>query len=342
MVTEGAPVCDAAKVVEFRPKSAKLSPEAKATLNEIAASSKNVDGTSVRLRAGVGKVGKTRTSGRVAELRTASVRGYLAERGVDPARITTSGVGEATTELTTEMLKSVEVVRCVITPPVAEVTPPTPPPPTPPIAVDVTVPPPPPAAPPPPPPVEPTPMPPQEKKPLSQVGVGAMLGGGVIGFVDEQARAFTDPGGSWEARMSVGTRSPLALEAAYVGTAQNINTLGIASDSVLISNGAEANVRLNFTRQAIQPYLFGGVGWSHYQLTNEVTNTSSLRDNDDIVTVPFGVGISFRLAQGLLLDIRGTGRATWDDSLMDGPYANTDEDAKLHTWNAVGRIGWEF
>jgi hypothetical protein len=182
----------------------------------------------------------------------------------------------------------------------------------------------------------------QADRPMTRIGVGAMLGGGVTGFIDEQSRAFTDPGGSWEARASVGTRSWLALEAAYVGKSQNISALGLDSDANLIGNGAEATARFNFTRRAIQPYVFGGVGWEHYTLQKTGENTSSLRESDDVMTVPAGVGVSFRLARSLLLDVRGTARATFDDELMDGPYANTGQDARLHSWNAGARLGWEF
>jgi hypothetical protein len=177
---------------------------------------------------------------------------------------------------------------------------------------------------------------------MSRVGVGAMVGGGVTGFIDKQSRAFTDPGGSWEARASVGTRLPLALEAAYVGSAQNITALGLSDNAKLIGNGAEATARFNFTKRAIQPYIFAGVGWEHYTLDNTGANTSSLRDTDDVLTVPGGVGISFRLASSLLLDLRGTARATFSDDLMNGPYASTGQDARLHNWNAGARLGWEF
>jgi opacity protein-like surface antigen len=203
---------------------------------------------------------------------------------------------------------------------------------------------PPPEMPPAPPPLEATVPPgvPQPQQPMTKVGVGAMVGGGVTGFMDQQTRAFTDPGGSWEARASVGTRLPLALEAAYLGSAQNISALGLASAAKLVGNGAEATARFNFTRRAIQPYVFAGMGWTHYQITNAASNTSSLRDNDDVLTVPAGVGVSFRLAQSLLLDVRGTARATFNDDMLDGPYANTGQDARLHSWNAGARLGWEF
>jgi hypothetical protein len=67
-----------------------------------------------------------------------------------------------------------------------------------------------------------------------------------------------------------------------------------------------------------------------------------LRGSDNILTVPFGAGLAARVARGLLLDLRATGRAAFYDNLMDGVYANTAEDARLHSWNVGGRLGWEF
>jgi len=179
-------------------------------------------------------------------------------------------------------------------------------------------------------------------RPHSRVGVGTTIGGGVIGFVDDKARAFTEPGGSWETRVTAGTREWVALEAAYVGSAQSINALGLGNNARLIGNGAEGDLRVNLTRQMVQPYLFGGLGWDHYQLNMSGSNTSSLRDKDDVLTVPFGVGLSLRVARSLLFDLRGTARAAFYDDLMDGPYAASGQDAKLHSWNLAGRLGWEF
>jgi hypothetical protein len=127
-----------------------------------------------------------------------------------------------------------------------------------------------------------------------------------------------------------------------MGSAQNISALGINDNALIVGQGAEAALRINLTRMAVQPYLFGGVGWTRYQLRRTAENTSSLRGTDDILTAPFGAGLAVRVAAGLLLDLRATGRAAFYDDLMDGAYANTGEDARLHSWNLGGRLGWEF
>jgi len=201
--------------------------------------------------------------------------------------------------------------------------------------------------PPPPPPIYapvtvlPPPAPAKPSLPPSVLGMEATVGGGVMGFIDETPRNTATTGGTWEARLMFGSRLPLAVEAAYVGSAQGIDALGLASNAVLVGNGAEGNLRLNLTRSRIQPYLFGGIGWTHYQLSNmsSVTNTSDVLDKDDIGTVPMGAGVSARLGRAFIIDIRGTYRATFNDDLF---RAMTATNNSLQSWGATGRLGFEF
>ena len=355
--TPGAPICEAARVVEFKAGAARLSKDAQVTLDEVATATKTSSTRSVKLRGPKGPDEAAKPTRRqlarmkLAEKRADAVRSYLTDKGgVDASQITIASAGETEMQAA-PATNAIEVVTCVA--PVAEAPAPTPEPTPPAVAIPVPT----------PVPAEPTPdpmaaapvpaateMPPlpmpeasDRRRPVFGLGMGAAVGGGVTGFVDEQARDFTQPGGSWEARVSFGTRSPVAVEAAYIGSAQTIDALGLGSDAILMGNGAEATARVNFTRRAVvQPYIFGGVGWNHFSLQNEGSNTSSLLSSDDVLTVPFGVGIGFRLTDQLSLDVRGTGRAAFDDELMAAPFANTDQDARLHTWNALARVGFEF
>jgi opacity protein-like surface antigen len=338
-------MCEAAKVVEFKGTSAVLSSDAKMTLDQIAMTAKD-PGSSVRLLGSSGQK-KRATKAKIAERRTDAVKGYLAEAGLNPALITTSPPDPAAPK--PDVIESVEIVTCAQ--PVAQA----PLPPSPPIAAVPETPPP---ADPlpsevPQPPMEPVPMASVPTEPVpapsylhpvkTNVGVEAMVGGSVMGFADEQARSVADTGGGWEARLSVGTRLPLAVEAAYVGSAQNIEALGLDDAAVLVGSAAEAVARVNFTRNLkVQPYVFGGVGWQHYDLTNAETNNSAIREDDDLFTIPAGAGISFRLVKGLILDVRGTFRTAFDEDLMNAAYSATGQDANLHTWDAGARLGWEF
>lgn len=185
---------------------------------------------------------------------------------------------------------------------------------------------------------------------LTPFGMAISVGGGVVGFVDQNARDITDPGGQWEARLTLGTRSPLAVEAAYVGSAQGINALGVDNNAMLVGSAIEGDARLNFTTSAVQPYIFGGIGFTHYEVANTNRNTSSINDEEDMGHVPVGAGLGFQTA-GLLIDVRGTFRAAFDDDLLDQPVQGDEPDlipdqndakAELDTWNVGARVGWEF
>jgi len=125
-----------------------------------------------------------------------------------------------------------------------------------------------------------------------------MVGGGVMGFTDEEARDLTDPGGSWEARVTVGTRTPVAIEGAYIGSAQNLEFPGLDEDALVVGNGAEATLRVNILPSFfVQPYVFGGLGWTYYSI--EEADTAG-DDSDNVFSLPYGAGVSFRVAQSLL------------------------------------------
>ena len=98
---------------------------------------------------------------------------------------------------------------------------------------------------------------------------------------------------------------------------------------------------MDFTRARIQPYVFGGAGWTHYQLNNTPTLTTDVAANDDVGTVPLGGGISARLGRGFLVDVRGTYRATFNEDLLNAAMVN-GESSSLQTWNVGGRVGFEF
>ena len=175
--------------------------------------------------------------------------------------------------------------------------------------------------------------------PASRIGIEALVGGGAVGFIDSAARNTVNTGGSWDARLTFGSRLPIAIEGAYVGSAQSIEALGLSTNSRLVGNGVEGDLRLNFTNYKVQPYVFGGAGWTHYQITNSATNTSSVLSSDDVGTVPLGAGISIRPAKGFLVDVRGTYRAVFDDTMFD---RITNSNNSMQNWSALGRLGFEF
>jgi len=176
----------------------------------------------------------------------------------------------------------------------------------------------------------------------SPLGIQVMAGGGLINQIDKQTRGLTKVGPMWEARAAFFNRSFIGFEAAYIGSIQTVNVMGLDDNAQLLGNGAEADLRLNLLRNAVvRPYLFGGVGWTHYHITNTATTGAPIDDNDDVIHLPAGVGIGVRLPRGLTLDMRGTVRAAFEDQTFD-PMAPEGRDMGLENWSASAQLGFEF
>lgn len=167
-------------------------------------------------------------------------------------------------------------------------------------------------------------------------GTGVTLGGGVTGFTAENARALSSTGGGWNARLTLGTRLPIAAEIAYVGTTQDLQALGLDRSAYLISNGAEVAARFNILPGPIAPYVLSGAGLTHYRVMNDDFKASSIDDGDDVVYFPLGAGVALHVG-ALLLDARGTFRPAVDGELFGNGDAN-----EMHTWQGNLAAGMEF
>jgi len=114
-----------------------------------------------------------------------------------------------------------------------------------------------------------------------------------------------------------------------------------------LSNGLEAAARVRVMNIAFDedrdillgPYLHAGVGWKHYSIEDAAFNTSSLRENDDVVEVPVGVGLSWNFGR-IIADQRLSFRPAFDNDLFADPTGG--DDADLGTWNLSARVGVEF
>jgi hypothetical protein len=168
------------------------------------------------------------------------------------------------------------------------------------------------------------------------------VGGGVSDFTDSTLRDRTGLNAAYEARLSIGINSPLAIEAAYVGTASEIDTLGLDDEAMLISNGVEGLARLNLGTFDVQPYVVGGASWVRYNVVNTDFNSSDVRDQDDVLAVPLGGGISTYLGDsGFMLDARFTYRMMFDDDLVRPTPDNSDGSA-MDNWMVTAKLGYAF
>lgn len=170
---------------------------------------------------------------------------------------------------------------------------------------------------------------------LTPFGTSLTIGGGIVGFTAERARDSSEVGGAWNARLVVGTRTPLAAEIAYVGSAQNVLAPGLDDDAMLLGNGGEVAARLGWPRGAVQPYLLAGAGFTHYALVNDDVNTSNIQGSDNLLHFPLGAGVAFR-AGSVLIDARGVFRPSVDGDLF------AEGENEMHTWSGSLNAGWEF
>lgn len=177
------------------------------------------------------------------------------------------------------------------------------------------------------------------------VGVGISVGGGVAGFRDSLMRdtMSSSVSGLWNARLTIGTHIPLGLDLSYVGTAQDVNTFSGANNGTLIGSAAEGMLRWNLLpHYVVNPYLFGGVGWQHYDVTNVkfATADTGMKTSDNVFEVPMGAGIALRDMSGFTFDLRGAFRWVDTTDLLIDP--RTGDRANLDTWEASANLGYEF
>jgi hypothetical protein len=178
----------------------------------------------------------------------------------------------------------------------------------------------------------------------SLIGLGLIIGGGVSGFTNQTMRDNTSSvGGLWNARISIGTHVPIGLDINYVGTATTIEALGGPGSATLLGTTVEGALRWNMLpHYLIDPYVFAGVGWQHYDVNNFSPHfaDANIKTKDDFVEIPLGLGISFRDWSGFVVDLRGTFRAAASSTLVFDP--RTGNFADMHAWEASGALGYEF
>ncbi len=173
----------------------------------------------------------------------------------------------------------------------------------------------------------------------SRVGVGLLLGGGYDQYTNSSIRNATGSGGFWNVRLIEGTRQVVGFEAAYIGDARGLTGLGDSNNARLVSNGAEGVVRVNVPvargYSLVEPFGFIGVGWQHYQITNNNNPLSDLTAKDDVLTMPFGGGLEYAY-RGFMADARFTYRETYFNNLTGRNGGD------LNNWGVGAQIGFEY
>jgi len=183
----------------------------------------------------------------------------------------------------------------------------------------------------------------------SGIGISTVLGGGITGFTENAVRNRTaSVGGLWDLRVTIGSHVPLGFDVSYVGTATDINSgLLPGQSATLIGTAFEGALRYNVLSHCTwNPYIFVGIGWQHYDVTqtNVTLALNGMNDSDDLLEFPMGAGLSYRMG-GFVADIRGVFRATSDDNLIlknPAVFPTSNDFARMHSWEASAAVGYEF
>jgi hypothetical protein len=334
----GKPACrDAGVTVSFTTGSSELDLNGKGALNGVATWLKNNPGRTMKVQGYADTTGNTEDNMLLSERRADSVKAYLTAQGIDPVRIITAGRGEISDHLPANG-RTVTFLACEPASaaaegekpeeaePIAEQTQPEPAP-----------------------VMAPVPAPTDQGEAAanqtwgSRFGWAFMVGGQYQDFTNDIMRNNTQGGGGWAARFIGGTRSFVGFEAAYVGTTQRINPLGISTNQNLTSNGVEGTLRINVPvmlyDNLLEPYGFVGLGWSYYNITNyNAAITSDFAAHDNVMTVPVGGGFAYGY-KGFLIDARASYTPTYYNNLVTG---NTNTSGTLNHWGVGGNVGFNF
>jgi hypothetical protein len=166
--------------------------------------------------------------------------------------------------------------------------------------------------------------------------IGLVTGGGVANYFGSSINNI-DTGPSWDARMIMGTRSVIALEAGYLGQTNEVNPNGV--NAHVNSNGLDGTFRLQLPFR-VQPYIFSGVGYQRMTLDNPHSDpaiSARYATGDNQVTVPAGGGVAGYLGKHATIDLRGTYRYIGSNNMTI-----MSPEGGLNQWIAQARVGYVF
>ncbi|MDB4969581.1 MAG: hypothetical protein JWN44_5270 [Myxococcales bacterium] len=165
-------------------------------------------------------------------------------------------------------------------------------------------------------------------------------GGGIASFAGATMRANTRLGADWDARVTFGTRSPIAFEAGYTGLYNPLAT-GSGVAPYLVQNSVDGALRINLIPYRVEPYIFGGLGYNHvtvYNRDQDPEMAARFKATDDQLMVPVGGGVAGYFGSHATIDARFTFRAMFrDELLIDAP-----PDVRSDSYTVAARAGYAF
>lgn len=179
----------------------------------------------------------------------------------------------------------------------------------------------------------------EDESPLSHPSVA--IDGGLTGFIDGDLRALVHDGESWGARVVFGSHEDIRIEVTYVGTHQGLDPTAGAD---LVSHGARGVLRINIAPwlESVEPFLYFGGGWSRYHVQGR-TPGSPLEGSDNVIEIPFGVGVAHR-AFGFSFDMRAGLEISSGGNLLpiEQPPHSSRTSASMDRFLASAVLGYEI
>jgi opacity protein-like surface antigen len=113
-----------------------------------------------------------------------------------------------------------------------------------------------------------------------------------------------DPGPAYGVLVGLQPLSWLGVEGQYQGASNRIDRSEIASGADrIVANGVSGHLRVQAPLRAVEPFLFGGVGYMRLD-ENGTGGTGDRSDN--LLSVPVGAGIDSHIGRGVNLGARFT------------------------------------
>ncbi|NVB81928.1 MAG: hypothetical protein HOV81_26340 [Kofleriaceae bacterium] len=179
----------------------------------------------------------------------------------------------------------------------------------------------------------------ERESPLSHPAVA--IDGGVVGFIDNDLRALVRPGEVWGARVVFGSHEDIRIEVTYAGSHQALDP---TAGEGLVSHGTRGVLRINVAPwlNTVEPFLYFGTGWSRYHVQGRMPG-SPLQTNDNVLEIPFGIGVAKRIG-GFSLDVRaGLEVASGGDLLpIPMPPHSSRTSASMDRYLAAAVFGYEI
>jgi hypothetical protein len=166
----------------------------------------------------------------------------------------------------------------------------------------------------------------KEEKPGLR-GLSLTIGGGVEGYSGALAPEI-NPGPAYGVQAAIRPSKVLGIELGYSGAVNNLDSRvggGASSGPDLVRNGGQAALTLGLAATPVQPYVLGGVGFSHYDFRGS-TGTSGFRD-DTAGNVPVGAGLRTQIGD-FTADLRADYNFLFSQDFAPGVSEGVNENGR--------------